>query len=157
VNLTNWPPAAVFVIGGITILIIGALLYYRFGIADDGRLRQLQQAPGINLTYPDGKLLDTQTVGSADTIGAYRLYAYGTDASADQILAYFDAQLGQLGYAPVAPTPDFVFTTQQDRLLRQYQNNGFAYRLYLAPLPQRVGGNMVNSGYANILYAKLND
>ncbi len=155
-NLTNWP-AAVLVIGGIAILIVGALLYYRFGIPDDGKLRQLQQAPGINLTYPNGTLLDTQTVGSAENIGAYKLYAYGTDSSPEEILGFFDAQLGQLGYSPVAPTPDFVFTTQQSRLLRQYQNNDFAYRLFLAPLPQRVGGNMVNSGYANILYAKLND
>lgn len=152
-----WPPVAVAVIAGVAIIVLGAFVFLGFGLGDDGKLRQLQQAPGYDLVYPGGQLLETQKVPSMQDAGAYRMYVYGTDATPTDITAFFDATLTRLGYAPVSPTPDSAFTTQQENLLRQYQNGPFTYRLYLLPLPRHIAGRWVTEGYAHILYAKLNN
>lgn len=142
-------------IASIAVLIVG-LLIFAFG-SDDGKLRELQQAPGYTLRFPNGTLLDEITMPSANGIGADHEFIYGTDASAQEIVAVFDAELGQLGYTPTPPTPDRVMTASQERLLRQYQRGPFTYRLYLLPLPDRVNGKWIFEGYAHTLYAKINN
>jgi hypothetical protein len=153
----SWPPIAIAAIVGIGIIVLGGFIFLGFGLGNDGLLEQLQHAPALDLTFLDGTLLDTQTVGSMQGVGAYRLHIFGTDASSDAIVSYYDAALRQAGYTQTAPTPDRQFTGQESRLLRQYQNGAFTYRLYLLPLPQRVRGNWVMDGYAHLLYAKVNN
>jgi hypothetical protein len=152
-----WPPLAVGVIAGVAVIVLGAFIFFGFGLGDDGKLRQLKPAPGYELIYPGGKLLETQTVPSTQDAGAYRMYVYGTDATPTDITGFFDSALTRLGYAQVPPTSDANFSTQQQNLLRQYQNGPFTYRLYLLPLPRHIAGGWVTEGYAHILYAKLNN
>ncbi len=133
-------------------LILGLLV-----LLQDGKANQIKQAPGLDLLLPNSTLFDDQTTGSIGNAGAYQMRAYGTNLSTAQILAFYDAELGKVGYRPTAPTPDTLFREDTDKLLRQYQNPPFTYRLYIFPLPRRVGGHSVRSGYQHILYTKLSN
>jgi hypothetical protein len=142
-------------IAGIAALIVG-LAIFGFG-SDDGKLRELQQAPGFDLRYPYGTLLDEVSMPSAGGIGADHEFIYGTDSTPEEIVGYFDAELGKLGYTPTPPTPDRIMTPYQNRMLRQYQNGPFTYRLYLLPLPDRVNGKWHYTDFAHTLYTKINN
>ncbi len=140
---------------GIAVLIVVSMVI-AFS-SDDGKLRELQQAPGYTLRFPNGTLLDEVSMPSSGGIGADHEFIYGTDASPEQIVAYFDAELGKLGYTPTPPTPDRIMTPYQNRILRQYQNGPFTYRLYLLPLPDRVNGKWHYDDFAHTLYTKINN
>src|SRR5579859_5026634 len=95
----------------------GALL-----LLNNGKEAVVQQAPGAGIFLPNSTIFVNETTGSLGSAGAYQLRAYGTDATADDILAFYDAELGKAGYRPTAPTPDTTFRFDQDKMIRQYAN-----------------------------------
>lgn len=146
---------ALWILGALCAVI--TLLFALGFLLDDGKRKQLLSAPGLDLIFPGGVLLQQSGVGrSILGAGTYQARVYGTDADEAQILAFFDAQLGTLGYQPAAPTLDPTPAHQWGTLLRQYDQGTLHYRLYLGPLPYPIGaGRRITTGYQHILVAKL--
>jgi hypothetical protein len=142
-------------IAGIAALIVGSMIFG--AVSDDGKMRELQRAPGFDLRFPNGSLLDEVSMPSSGNIGADHEFIYGTNATPEEIVAFFDSELGKIGYAPTPQTPDRIMAPYQNRVLRQYQNGPFTYRLYLLPLPDRVNGKWHYDDFAHTLYAKISN
>ncbi len=148
-------PSRYLAIGIAILLVAGIVVASR--LLDDGKRRQLLAAPGLDLVFPYGTLVRESDVGvSILGAGTYKARAYGTDATDEQILAFFDEELKKRGYHEAAPTPDPTRADQGDRLLRQYDQGPFSYRLYVAKLPYPISaGGRITTGYKQILITKL--
>ena len=119
--------------------------------------RALAGAPGLDLTYPAGKLIEVDDSNAVLGASAYRVRGYGTDAEQADILAYFDTELAKLGYRQTPPAPDSMTRFQQNQPLRQYRNGTFTYRLYLVGVPYRLSRNVTITGYRHVLFTELSD
>jgi hypothetical protein len=133
-----------------------AAVAFLLAALDDGLADQLATAPGAELAFPGGYLLDTTRTGSVGHAGAYIERTYVVDAPDGAIIAWFDAELGRLGYQldpaqPVPPSDDWP----RPRVLRQYSTDCFAYRIELRPLPVRAGGKTVPAGPGSALSARI--
>lgn len=123
----------------------------------DRKTQALREAPGVDLIYPHATLLDTTRSRSLFGAGADVTRVYGTDSPPEPIIAYFDAELGKLGYVPEAPTLDEHFPAGERHVLRQYHNGMFTYRLFLMPPPLRVGGRTFTHEYEHLLFTRISD
>jgi len=120
-------------------------------LLDDGKKKELLAAPGFTLRFPHATLLGETGVGTSILgAGTSLTCDYGTDASQDQIVSFFDAELGKLGYQP-EPASDAA------HLVRQYRNGPFTFRIYLRPLPYRYGSRVIQTGYHHILITVLSN
>jgi hypothetical protein len=149
-------PRMLLLIGlGVAVLVAILLVLRR----DDGKRAALRQAPGLDLLYPHATFLQEELPArSFGGAGSYHLRYYGADQSAAELIAWFDAELAKLGYAAVAPTPDeHLFSDRFDQLIRQYRNGPLTYRLYLLPLPFRLGTQWLKTGYRHVLCTKLSN
>lgn len=128
-------------------------------LRDDGKRALLLKAPALDLVYPHGTFLQEEAPArSFGGAGSYSLRYYGTDQTDAEIVAWYDAELTRLAYRVVERTPDEqLFSQDQDKLIRQYQNGPYTYRLYSLPLPFRIGTNWMRTGYRHVLCAKLSD
>lgn len=136
-------------IAGVAVLFLVIVLAAR--LLDDGKKKELLAAPGFTLRFPHGTLLGETGPGTS-ILGAGTSVTcdYGTDASQDEIVSFFDAELGKLGYHPEP-------TGSAEYLVRQYRNGPFTFRLYLRPLPYRYGSRVIQSGYQHILITELSN
>ena len=122
-----------------------------------GKQRALAGAPGIDLVYPGGNLIETDDSNAIPGASAYRVRGYGTNAEQAEILAYFDTELAKLGYQQTQVTPDSLTRFQQQQPLRQYQHATFTYRLYLPATPYRLSRNVTVTDYRHVLFTELSD
>jgi hypothetical protein len=137
-------------VAGVVTVASGALLL------NDAKTRALESAPGRHLVFPRGRLLEDATSTSIAGRGASSERTYGTNASAEDIMAFYDEALRRLGYTDSgeqAAGPD----AQGTRLLASYRNGEFTYRIYLAKLPKRVKGFTYTTEFAHMLVTKLSD
>ncbi|AYE96860.1 hypothetical protein C0J29_20745 [Mycobacterium paragordonae] len=137
----------------VAVLIAAAVALVLF--AASGSRRALAGAPGLDLTYPAGKLIEDNTSDAIFGASAYRVRGYATDAETADIIGYFDAELAGLGYRTVPATSDPVTRFQNHPPLRQYQNDQFNYRLYLLDIPYKLSRNVIITGYRHALFTEL--
>lgn len=142
-----------WLVGFVVVLLLVALTT----LFPDRKTRALRQAPGVDLVFPDAALLDTTRSTSILDWGAHVMRIYGTDLPPEPIIAFFDAELGKVGYTPTAPTLDEHFPAGEHHTIRQYRNGIFTYRLFLMPPPLRVGGRTITREYKHLLYTRLSD
>lgn len=141
-------------LAGLVLLILFAAAVVLF---PDRKTRALREAPGVDLLFPGGALLDTTRSRSIFGSGAHVMRVYGTDSPPEPIVAFFDAELGKLGYTPTAPTLDEHFPAGEHHAIRQYKNGMFTYRLFLMPPPLRVGGRAITHEYRHLLFARISN
>lgn len=139
----------------VTALFAALALAVRF--LDDGKKKELLGAPGLRLRFSGGTLLGQSAPGTSILgAGTSTIAHYGTDATEAEIISFFDAELGKLGYQPV-PLPPEPGGSGGERLIHQYRQGPFTYSLYLRPLPFRYGSRVISSGYQHILATKLSN
>jgi len=128
-------------------------------LQDDGKATALKAAPGQAVVLPFGTLLERyDNVTSTGGAGAYLQSVWGTDASAEQILTFYDAELGKLGYQPTAlPPPPPPSAEAQSVCIRRYTQGPFTYQLNLGQLPWKVGSRWLKTGYQHVLVARLSN
>ena len=132
------------------VVVVGAIVVAK--ARPDSKEQELRAAPGFDLVYPDGTLLDRTDIGSAGGAGATHQLAYGTDAPQDAIASWFDSQLAPLGYERArGPEPGDLGST----LLGEYRRGDVTYTVELRPLPRKVGTTWLRSGYPYILYTRM--
>jgi hypothetical protein len=151
---TPKPPMRPFLFvwgGGIFLLL---LLVGVTNLLPDSKTKALRTAPGLDLVFPDGVLLDRGGSTSLFGSGASDVRAYGTSVPVERIVAFYDAALPPLGYTKVPPTPDPHFHAD---ILAQYVNGPFAYRLFLVLPPTRVNGYTYTTEFARYLQTKISD
>jgi hypothetical protein len=115
------------------------------------------QAPGFDLAYPAGKLIEVDDSNAVLGASAYRVRGYGTDTEQAEILGYFDTELAKLGYHQTPPTPNSMTRFQRDQPLRQYQSGAYTFRLYLLGVPYRLSRNVTITGYQHVLFTALSN
>jgi hypothetical protein len=123
----------------------------------DGKQQALADAPGMELMYAGGKLVEVDNSNAILGASAYQLRGYATDAEPGDIVAYFDPRLAKFGYQPTEPTRSDLTRFEQYQPLRQYQNGAFAYRLFLLPAPYRLSRNEIITGYRHVLFTQLSN
>ena len=125
--------------------------------ANDQAVASLGSAPGADLAFPDGTRLEQVDNANLGGARALRSTWYGTDATTDDIVAFYDAHLPPLGWSSV--TPDRVADPNDPgdpmQVVRQYTSGPYTYRVMVAPLPRRVGGRSIQSGYRHFLITRL--
>lgn len=126
-------------------------------VGPNDKQRALAAAPGLDLAYPAGKLIEVDNSNAIFGASAYQVRGYGTNAEQAEILAFFDTELAKLGYRQAQPTPDSLTRFQHDQPLREYHNGGFTYRLYLLAVPYRLGRNVTVNGYRHVLFTEITD
>jgi hypothetical protein len=126
-------------------------------LAPSGKQRALAGAPGVDLVYPAGKLIEADDSNAVPGASAYRVRGYGTDAEQAEILGYFDTELTKTGYQQTPATPDNLTRFQKYQPLRQYQNDTFTYRLYLLATPYRLSRNVTITDYRQVLFTELSN
>jgi hypothetical protein len=119
--------------------------------------RTLGQAPGFDLTYPAGKLIEVDDSNAILGASAYRVRGYGTDTEQAEILGYFDTELAKLGYHQTPPTPNSMTRFERDQPVRQYQSGAYTFRLYLLGVPYRLSRNVTITGYRHVLFTALSN
>jgi hypothetical protein len=139
---------AALIAGGVIVLLL---------LPSGDKQRALAGAPGLDLTYPAGKLIEVDDSNAVLGASAYRVRGYGTEAEQADILAYFDTELAKFGYRQTPPTPDGMTRFQQNQPLRQYRNGTFTYRLYLVDVPYRLSRNVTITDYRHVLFTELSD
>ena len=138
---------ALFVVG------VGVILL----LPPSGKQQALADAPGIEMMYPSGKLVE---VDNSDAIlggSAYLVRGYAINTEPAEIAAFFDARLGKLGYQQAEPTRSDLTRFETHLPLRQYQNGPFTYRLFLLPVPYRLSRNVLITGYRHVLFTELSN
>jgi hypothetical protein len=118
----------------------------------DTKEAELREEPAFGVTFPAGTLLDRTDIGSAGGAGALHTMAYGTEASLDDVEAYFDQVLPPLGYEVVrGPEPGERGAT----VVREYRRGPARFTVELTPLPRKVGTRWIRTGYPHILYTTI--
>ena len=144
-----------------TVLVVAALiavgLIVILLLPPSGKQHALASAPGLDLMYPAGKLIEVDDSNAVLGASAYQVRGYGTDTEQADILAFFDTGLAKLGYQQTRPTPDRMTRFQKHQPLRQYQNGAFTYRLYLLGVPYRLSRNVTITGYRHVLFTQLSN
>jgi hypothetical protein len=134
------------------VVLVGAL----FVVFPDRKTQEIERAPGRDLVFPLGDFLERSRSTSVFNHGASDLFTYGTDATAEQVVRFFDAELGKLGYAPTAPTPD-EHMPDVAHTIRQYRNGPYVCRLFLVKPPVRVGGRTLTREYKRVLFVSISN
>ena len=145
---------AAYLIGGLVALVVlvGAL----FVVVPDRKTQAIARAPGRGLVFPDGTLLDESRTTSIFNQGARELSVYGTNAPAERVIAFFDSELGKLGYAPTAITPD-EHLLDVASTIRQYRSGPYVCRLFFVKPPVRLRGRTFTREFDRILYVSLSN
>jgi len=142
-------------------LTLAALLVVGVGVIlllpPGGKQEALAGAPGMELMYAGGRLIEVDNSNAILGASAYQVRGYATDADQAEIVAYFDPRLATFGYEPTQPTRSDLTRFQQYQPLRQYQNGAFTYRLYLLGAPYRLSRNETITGYRHVLFTALSN
>jgi hypothetical protein len=134
------------------VVLVGAL----FVVFPDRKTQEIERAPGRDLVFPLGDLLARSRSTSVFNWGADEGSTYGTNATAEQVIGWFDAELGKLGYAPTAPTVD-EHLLDLAHTIRQYRNGPYVCRLFLVRPPVRVGGRTLTREYERVLMVSISN
>lgn len=118
----------------------------------DTKEAELRTEPAYGVTFPAGTLLDRTDIGSAGGAGALHTMAYGTDASPEDVKAYFDQVLPPLGYEAVRGTEP---GDRGATVVGEYRRDTTSFTVELAPLPRKVGTRWISTGYPHILYTTI--
>jgi hypothetical protein len=103
----------------------------------------LGDAPGRDVVYHGGRLLDTSVVRGVGGSPSYVARFYGTDESDDAIVAGVAAELTPLGFSPVRASPGPVFRPGDGHQLAAFVNGRTMVRLHALAVPRRIGGVLV--------------
>jgi hypothetical protein len=139
-------------LGGIA-LIAAFVMYTRF--FPDRKTRMMRVAPGRDVVFPYGKQLDVVEAESLGNAGAYLMRSYGTDQPDEVITGFYDPALAKLGFTRVTMTeesPGFPA-----RMIAQYANGPYTFRIYLDKPPVRRGGVTYTTEFPRYFEAKLAD
>jgi hypothetical protein len=112
---------------------------------DNGKLAELHRTPGYNLEFPDGEVIDRGDLPAGGNAGARHGVRYTTTASDDEIVAFFDPRLADLGYHRVA-IDDFPVDTRST-ILRSYERETTRYYVVVSIPPVRVSGREVDGPF----------
>lgn len=143
------------------VLMVGVARRLRTPAADPSQARamaMLGSAPGSDVVFRDGALLDRVSSHDNALGRATESTWYGTDVGESVITTFFDAELPSRGYHAVAldAVADPMDRADPIRELRRYARaDGFVYSVLVAPLPRRVGGRSISSGYERLLVTRL--
>jgi hypothetical protein len=140
---------------------LAALLVVGVGVIlqlpPSGKQQALAGAPGMELMYPGGRLIEVDNSTAILGASAYQVRGYAVDAEQAEIVAYFNARLPTFGYQPVQPTRSGLTRFETYQPLRQYQNGPFTYRLFMLPVPYRLSRNVTITGYRHVLFTQLSN
>ena len=116
----------------------------------------LAGAPGRDLGYDAGPLLDTSVVPGIAGAPSYIARFHGANEPDDSIVARFSVRLGPLGFTRVGESPGPVFRPGDGRPLAAFASGQTMYRLHLLEVPRRIGGVLV-TGFRAILVTIVSD
>jgi hypothetical protein len=116
----------------------------------------LADAPGRDVVYRGGRLLDTSVVRGIAGAPSYVARFYGTDESDEVIVANLAGQLTPLGFSPVPGSPGPIFRPGDGHPLAAFANGRTMVRLHSLAVPRRIGGLIV-AGVRQILVVVVSD
>lgn len=116
----------------------------------------LAGAPGRDVRYDGGRLLDTSIVPGIDGAPSYVARFYGTDEADETVVAKLASSLGSLGFGRAPESPGPLFRPGDGRQLAAFANGRIVVRLHALEVPRRIGGLMV-TGFRQIVVVVVSD